>query len=412
MRQSILFTKTRKEAPKDEVSRNAQLLIRAGYVYKEMAGAYAYLPLGLRVMNKVIGIIREEMTAIGGQEVTLTALQQKETWTPTDQWDDAKVDIWFKTALKNGTELGLAPTHEPALTKLMKDYISSYRNLPVYIYQFQTKFRNEVRAKSGIMRSREFIMKDLYSFSRNDKEHAEYYEKAKQAYSRIFERVGLGAETYVTFASGGMFSKFSHEFQTVSAAGEDIIYVNEARKIAVNKEVYNDEVLADLGLTKSDLVEKKAIEVGNIFNLGTRFSDALGLKFKDESGASVSPIMGCYGIGPGRVMGTIVETLSDDKGIVWPESVAPFQVHLVALHDEAGTVKAAADKLYDGLAKAGVEVLYDDREDVGAGAKFADADLIGIPKRYVISAKTLADGSVEIKDRRTGKVEMKKISSL
>lgn len=412
MRQSQLFTRTRKEAPKDEVSKNAQLLIRAGYVYKEMAGAYAYLPLGLRVMNKIMGIIREEMDAVGGQEVTLTALQQKETWTPTDQWDDAKVDVWFKTALKNGTELGLGVTHEAALTKLMKDYVSSYRDLPCYVYQFQTKFRNEARAKSGIMRSREFIMKDLYSFSKDTAEHAAFYEKAKQAYIRVFDRVGLGAHTYVTFASGGMFSKFSHEFQTVSDAGEDVVYVHEGKRIAVNKEVYTDEVLAELGVKKSELVEKKAIEVGNIFNLGTRFSDALGLKFKGEDGKPVSVVMGSYGIGPGRVMGTIVEALSDDKGIVWPEAVAPFAVHLVALHDAEGKVKAEADKLYASLSKKGVETLYDDRDDVGAGAKFADSDLIGIPKRYVISAKTLANGEVEIKDRATGKVEMRKIASL
>jgi prolyl-tRNA synthetase len=412
MRQSQLFTKTRKEAPKDEVSKNAELLIRGGYVYKEMAGVYAYLPLGLRVMNKIIGIIREEMNAIGGQEVTLTALQQKETWMPTDQWDDAKVDIWFKTALKNGTELGLAPTHEPPITRMMKDFISSYRNLPAYVYQFQTKFRNEVRAKSGIMRAREFIMKDLYSFSRTQEEHDTYYEKAKAAYVRIYERVGLGAQTYVTFASGGMFSKFSHEFQTVTDAGEDTIYVNEAKKIAVNKEVYTDEILAGLGLTKSDLTEKKAIEVGNIFSLGTRFSDALGLKYKDEAGVLKSPIMGCYGIGPGRVMGTIVETLADDKGIVWPESVAPFAVHLVALFDEKGAVKAAAEKIYASLTSQGIEVLFDDREDMGAGAKFGDSDLIGIPKRYIVSAKTLANGEVEVKDRKTGAVEMKKLADL
>jgi len=412
MRQSQLFTKTRKEAPKDEVSKNAGLLIRGGYVYKEMAGVYAYLPLGLRVMNKIINIIREEMNAIGGQEVTLTALQQKETWMPTDQWDDAKVEIWFKTNLKNGTELGLAPTHEPPITKMMKDFVASYRNLPAYVYQFQTKFRNEVRAKSGIMRSREFIMKDLYSFSRDAAEHDAYYEKAKAAYVRIYERVGLGASTYVTFASGGMFSKFSHEFQTITDAGEDTIYVSEAKKIAVNKEVYNDEVLAGLGLTKSDLVEKKAIEVGNIFSLGTRFSDALDLKFKNEAGESKSPIMGCYGIGPGRVMGTIVETLSDEKGIVWPEAVAPFQVHLVALFDKNGVVKPIAEKLYQSLTAKGVEVLFDDREDMGAGAKFSDADLMGMPKCYIISEKTLATESVEVKDRKTGKVEMKKISEL
>ncbi len=411
MRQSQLFTKTRKEAPKDEVSKNADLLIRAGYVYKEMAGVYAYLPLGLRVMNKIMNIIREEMNAIGGQEVVLTALQQKETWEPTDQWDDAKVDVWFKTKLKNDTELGLGVTHEAALTKLMKDYISSYRHLPTYVYQFQTKFRNETRAKSGIMRSREFVMKDLYSFSKNETEHAEYYERVKQAYVRIFDRVGLGGRTFITFASGGMFSKYSHEFQTITEAGEDIIYVNELKRVAVNKEVFNDEVLADLGMKRAEFVERRSVEVGNIFNLGTRFSDALGLKFKDESGKPTSVVMGSYGIGPGRVMGTIVESKSDEKGIVWPESVAPYGVHLIALYDEKGDVKKFADELYERLTKSGVEVLYDDR-DVGAGEKFGDADLIGIPKRYVVSEKTTKIDSVEIKDRATGAMDMCKVSQL
>ena len=411
MRQSHLFTKTRREAPKDEVAKNAQLLIRAGYINKEMAGVYAYLPLGLRVLNKIIGIIREEMDAIDGQEVSLTALQQKETWLPTDQWDDAKVDVWFKTQLKNGTELGLGVTHEAALTKIRKDFVSSYRNLPAYIYQFQTKFRNETRAKSGIMRSREFIMKDLYSFSKDEAEHAKFYEKAKQAYVRIFDRLGLGGTTYLTFASGGMFAKFSHEFQTVTDAGEDLIYVHEAKRIAVNKEVLNDEVLAELGVKRDELVEKKSVEVGNIFSLGTRFSDALDLRYKDAEGKPNAVVMGSYGIGPGRVMGTIVETRSDDKGIVWPEAVAPFSVHLIALYDESGAVKKAADDLYERLVRKGVEVLYDDR-DAGAGEKFSDSDLIGIPTRYTVSAKTVAKGEIELKDRLSGKVEMRAIDTI
>ena len=329
MRQSQLFTKTRKEAPKDEVSKNAQLLIRAGFVYKEMAGAYAYLPLGLRVLNNVISIIRDEMNKIGGQEITLTALQQKETWEPTNQWSDKEVDVWFKTELKNGTELGLGVTHEAALTKTMKDFISSYRNLPTYVYQFQTKFRNETRAKSGIMRCREFIMKDLYSFSKTQAEQDAFYEKAKEAYVNVFKRVGLGDRTYVTFASGGMFSKFSHEFQTVTDAGEDIIHVSEKKGIAINKEVLTPEVLAELGIEVGELVEKKAVEVGNIFSLGTRFSSALDLTYVNEAGEKTPVIMGSYGIGPGRVMGAVVECLSDEKGIVWPESIAPFAVHLI-----------------------------------------------------------------------------------
>jgi prolyl-tRNA synthetase len=408
MKQSQLFTKTRREAPKDEVSKNAQLLIRAGYVHKEMAGVYSYLPLGLRVMNKIVNIIREEMNAIGGQELHLTALQDKETWEKTNRWDDAMVDNWFKTKLKNGADLGLGFTHEEPLTAIMKDNIRSFRDLPVYAYQFQTKFRNEARAKSGIMRGREFLMKDLYSFCRDAKEQEAFYEVAKQAYVKVFNRLGIGDKTYVTFSSGGSFSKYSHEFQTLTSAGEDTIYIHEGKKIAVNKEVLNDEVLKDLGVKRADLKEAKASEVGNIFNLGTRFSEPLGLVYKDEKGKTNPVVMGSYGIGPGRVMGTIVELFADEKGIVWPEAVAPFSIHLVVLLDEAGKVKKAADRIYEDLLKKGVEVLYDDR-DASAGEKFSDSDLIGIPTRWIVSEKSLANDSIEVKDRKTGKVTMRKV---
>jgi len=411
MRQTQLFTKTRREAPKDEVAKNAQLLIRAGFINKEMAGVYSYLPLGLRVLNKIVGVIREEMNSLGGQEVSLTALQDKNLWEKTGRWSDDVLDIWFKTSLKNGTEVGLGTTHEEEITNLMKNFIHSYRDLPVYAYQFQTKFRNETRAKSGIMRCREFLMKDLYSFSKDEKTHAEFYEKAKQSYLKIYERLGLGEITYVTFSSGGTFSKYSHEFQTITDAGEDSIFVHEQKKIAINKEVMIDEVLNDLGIKREDLIEKKAVEVGNIFNLGTKFSDALDLNYSDEKGSPHKVIMGCYGIGPGRVMGTIAEILSDEKGLVWPEAVAPFAVHLIAIFDKAGKVKVEADNLYKKLSEKGIEVLFDDR-DATAGEKFGDGDLIGIPARYVISEKTLATESVEKKDRLTGKVEMVKISSL
>lgn len=408
MKQSQLFTKTRREAPKDEVAKNAQLLIRAGYINKEMAGVYSFLPLGLRVMNKIVNIIREEMNSIGGQEVHLSALQDKKLWEATNRWDEKIIDIWFKTKLKNGSEVGLGFTHEEPLTNLMKDHIRSFRDLPLAVYQFQTKFRNETRAKSGIMRGREFLMKDMYSFNVDEKSHQEFYEQAKKAYVRMYDRLGIGAQTYVTFATGGSFSKYSHEFQTITEAGEDTIYVHEGKRLAVNKEVMNDEVLADLGIPRSDLVEKKAVEVGNIFSLGTKFSDALGLNFKDAEGKLKPVIMGSYGIGPGRVMGTIAELWSDDKGLVWPESVSPFAIHLISLPDADGTVKKAADELYEKLTRKGVEVLYDDRDET-AGGKFSDTDLIGIPKRIVISAKTLKENSVETKDRRTGKVEMVKI---
>lgn len=411
MKQSHLFTKTRREAPKDEVAKNAQLLIRAGFIHKEMAGAYSYLPLGLRTLNNIVGIIREEMNAIGGQEVHLTALQDKKNWEPTNRWDDSRLGIWFKTHLKNGNEVGLGFTHEEPLTQLMKDHVRSFRDLPISTYQFQTKFRNEERAKSGILRGREFLMKDLYSFNTDEKAHGEFYERAKQAYVKIFDRVGLGSQTFVTFASGGSFSKYSHEFQTLTEAGEDTIYVHEGKRIAINKEVLTDEVLADLGVARSGLTEKKAVEVGNIFSLGTRFSGALGLNYKDAEGQSKPVIMGSYGIGPGRVMGTIAEVWSDERGLVWPESVAPFAVHLIALNDETGEVKKAADNLYQSLTKKGIEVLYDDR-DASAGEKFGDSDLIGIPTRYVISSKTLKEDSIELKDRKTGEVKMAKIASL
>lgn len=405
MRQSKLFTKTRREAPADEVAKNAQLLVRAGYINKEMAGVYSYLPLGLRTLNKVIGIIRDEMNALGGEEVLLTTLQDSEPWKKSGRWDDAVVDIWFKTALKNGTELGLANTHEEALTALMKGQIASYKDLPRYVYQFQTKFRNETRAKSGIMRSREFIMKDLYSFSRDEAEHQAFYDKASRAYERIFARVGLGDATYRTFASGGSFSKYSHEFQTVCDAGEDMIYRDADKKIAINQEVHDDpEVYAATGLTKETLTAAKSIEVGNIFTLGTKFSTALGLTYVDAEGKQQPVFMGSYGIGPGRVMGTIVELLADDKGLVWPESVSPFAYHLVSLGKKGDDISHTADELYDDLVKAGVEVLYDDR-DLSAGQKFAESDLLGITKRIVVGREAVATDVFEVIHRATGAVE-------
>ena len=393
MRQSQLFTKTKKEAPRDEVSKNAQLLLRAGFIHKDMAGVYSYLPLGLRTLNRVMQVIREEMDAIGGQEMAMASLQEKTLWEKTDRWDDAKVDVWFKTKLKNGSELGLAVTHEEPITNIMTQHVSSYRDLPFLAYQFQTKFRNETRAKSGIMRTREFIMKDLYSFARNQEEHEKLYATVRGAYINVFKRVGLGGVTYPAFASGGIFSKYSEEFQTVSDAGEDVIYVDEASGTALNTEVLNDAVLADLGLKRENLVEKKSIEVGNIFSLGTKFSEPLGLTYKDEAGNAVPVVMGSYGIGPARVMGTIAETLSDEKGLVWPESVAPFRVHLLSLGADE-----KAGEVYDALTAAGVEVLYDDR-DLSAGEKFAQSDLLGMPYRLVIGKRSLESGKAEVKKR-------------
>ncbi len=400
MKQSQLFTKTRKEAPKDEVSRNAELLIRAGFIHKEMAGVYSLLPLGLRVLRNIEQVIREEINAIGGVELVMTALQDKTLWERTDRWDDEKVDNWFKTTFKSGGETGLGITHEEPLTRIMSEYISSYRDLPAYAYQFQTKFRNETRAKSGIMRCKEFVMKDLYSFDKSVEDHEKFYASAREAYKKIFARLGLGELTYVTFASGGIFSEFSEEFQTISDSGEDLIYVDEKSGIALNKEVLTDEVLAKLNINRDDLVEKKAIEVGNIFHLGTKFTEPLGVSYTDENGEKHPVVMGSYGIGPTRLMGTIVEVLSDDKGIVWPENIAPFQVHLVELQ-----APNEALELYKKLQKNGVEVLHDDR-DVRAGEKFADSDLLGMPYRVVVSAKTVKSGMYEMKIRKTGEVKM------
>lgn len=399
MRQSRLFTKTRREAPKDEVSRNAELLIRAGFLHKEMAGVYTYLPLGLRVFNNIMNIIREEMNKIGGQEMFMTTLQSPEIWKKSGRWDDAAVDNWFKTTLKNGNELGIAHTHEEALTSLLTEYTSSYKDFPIYAYQFQNKFRNELRTKSGIMRTREFVMKDLYSFSRNEEEFRKFYEKCAEAYLKIFSRVGLEEITYRAFASGGSFSKFSDEFQTVSEAGEDIIYIHEKKRIAVNKEVCTDEVLKDLGFKKEELREAKSIEVGNIFPLGTRYSEAFGLMYKDKRGENKPVIMGSYGIGLGRLMGTVVEVLSDEKGIAWPESISPFAVHLIALTGQGNEIRKAADELYDELIRRNIQVFYDDRDDKSAGEKFQDADLIGIPLRAVVSKDTVKKKKVEIKKR-------------
>jgi len=397
MRVTQLFTKTRKEAPADEPSKNAQLLIRAGYIHKEMAGAYTFLPLGLRVLENINNIIREEMNAVGGQELKLTALQDPEIWKATDRWDDKKVDIWFKTELKNGSELGLGPTHEEPLVRALKPFISSYKDLPFLAYQIQNKFRNETRAKSGVMRGREFLMKDLYSFARTEQEHDEIYEKIKQSYVKVFDRLGIGDKTFLTFASGGMFSKYSHEFQTVCEAGEDTIYLDRNKGIAVNEEVNNAEVLENLGLNKDELEEVRAAEVGNIFTLKDRFSKPLELLFTDEKGESHPVLMGCYGIGPSRLVGVMTELLADDKGLVWPTGIAPYDVYLVRLGVEDEVVKAA-DELYESLTKKGVQVLYDDRDE-RAGEKFADADLVGMPHRVVVSKKTLEQDKFEYKAR-------------
>jgi len=411
MKQSQLFTKTRNENPSGEESVNAKLLIRGGFIYKEVAGAYVFLPLGMRVLEKINNIIHEEMQKAGGQLLHMTSLQDPDIWKATDRWNDETVDVWFKSQLHVGGEAGFGFTHEEPLTRLMKNHIDSYRDLPVYAYQIQTKFRNETRAKSGIMRGREFLMKDLYSFSRDQEEHDIFYEKMKHVYHYTFERLGIGDKTYLTFASGGSFAQFSHEFQTECVAGEDIVYVDREKEIAVNEEVYTDEVLAELGLEKDRLEKIMTAEVGNIFTLGTKFSESLNLFYTNEKGDNKPVVMGSYGIGPSRVMGVITELFHDKDGIIWPEEVAPFQVHLLVLGKDE-SVLAQAEAVYLQLLERDVEVLFDDRPGVAPGEKFADADLIGIPYRVVISERSLDKGGAEVKRRNSDDAEIVSLDDL
>ena len=407
MRLSHTFTRTRKQAPADEVAHNAQLLIRAGYVHKTMAGVYSYTPLGLAVLENIKQIVREEMNRIRSQELLMSTLQRQELWQETGRWSDELVDVWFKSHLQDGTEVGFGWTHEEPIIELLRSYVKSYKDLPISVYQFQNKLRNELRAKSGIMRGREFIMKDMYSIHASKEDLEAYYQAVIEAYKRCYHRFGLGDDTYVTFASGGAFTKFSHEFQTICAAGEDYIYLHRGRDLAINEEVV-DEAVRELGIDKSELERVKTAEVGNIFNFGTQKSEEMGLVFTGEDGRQHHAYMGSYGIGITRVMGVIVEKFADDKGLVWPEEIAPARVHLVQIGKES---VAAADELYDTLQQAGITVLYDDRA-ARPGEKFADAELLGMPTRVTVSDRLLEAGEWEVVDRRTGKQQRLTTSQL
>jgi prolyl-tRNA synthetase len=417
MRQSQLYTKTQKDAPKDEVSKNAILLTRAGYIHKEMAGVYTFLPLGLRVLNKIEGIIRRHMDSIGN-ELVMSALSPKENWERTGRLE--VVDVLMKTEAANKVSLEkssnsyvLNPTHEELITPIAAMYARSYKDLPAAFYQIQTKFRNEARAKSGLLRGREFRMKDLYSFHRDEADLKEYYENAKKVYMNIYQELGIGEDTFITLSGGGDFTKdFSHEFQTIVEAGEDTIYLDRKNKIAYNEEVVTPENGERLGVDFSTLEQIKGCEVGNIFPLGTKFTKAFDYTYTNEQGERQEVQMGCYGIGPSRLMGVIVEKLADEKGLIWPESIAPFSVHLLALGKDKDTDSfSKASELYEVLTKNHVEVLFDDRPS-SVGEKFADSDLIGIPMRVVVSEKTLAAGGVEIKERKSQTSEIISIDQL
>ena len=401
MRLSKNFTRTTKQAPADEVARNAQLLIRAGFVFKTMAGVYSYTPLGLRVLENIKQIVREEMNAIGSQELIMSTLQRKELWQETGRWSDELVDVWFKSTLQDGTDVGFGWTHEEPIVELLRSYLKSYKDLPISVYQFQNKLRNELRAKSGIMRGREFIMKDMYSVHAAKEDLDAYYDQVIEAYKRCYDRFGIGDDTYVTFASGGAFTKFSHEFQTICEAGEDYIYLHRGKNIAVNEEVLDDAV-KELGIKRNELEKVRTAEVGNIFNFGTQKSEEMNLVFTGSDGVQHYAYMGSYGIGITRVMGVIVEKFADEKGLIWPETIAPARVYLVQIGEKS---RAAADELYETLGAQGVEVLYDERDE-RPGVKFADAELMGIPLRVTVSDRLLDGKKWEVAMRASGERQL------
>lgn len=413
MRYSKLFGKTIKDTPRDEISINAKLLSRAGFIRKEIAGVYNFLPLGLKVLNNISNIVREEMSSVGAQELALASLQNKANWEQTGRWDN--FDALFKIASRHKNEYALGPTHEEVLVPLVKQFVFSYKDLPLALYQIQTKFRDEERAKSGILRGREFLMKDLYSFHANEEDFNKYYEIVKKAYARIFKRCGLNA--IETQASGGTFSEFSHEYQVITEAGEDEIIYCPGGDFSANVEIATVKEGKECDLGHGSLKKAKAVEVGNIFSLKTKFSEAFNLTYKDQDGKERLAVMGCYGIGISRLMGAIVEVHNDDKGIRWPKSVSPFDAHLIIIQSSKlkaqnynSKFKSFGEKVYRELQDAGVEVLYDDREDISVGEKFADADLIGIPARLVVSAKTR--DKIEWKKRDSKETELLSVTEI
>ncbi len=411
MRYSKLFGKTNKTAPHDAESTNARLLTQAGFIHQLMAGVYTYLPLGLRTLKKIQDVVREEMNALGASEIYMPALHPKDVYDQTERWE--KIDVLFKLEGHGGKEYALGSTHEEVVTPLVKQFVRSYRDLPLAVYQIQDKFRNEPRAKSGLLRGREFSMKDLYSFHLTEEDFWDFYERSKQAYLNVFRRCGLDA--MIVEASGGVFSKYSHEFQVATEHGEDLVYrcscgFAQNREIA---EVKEGEQCEKCG--KGEIEVVKTIEVGNIFPLKTRFTDAFDFKVQDADNEMRDVIMGCYGIGPSRVMGSIVEVHHDDRGMVWPKEVAPFHVALVSLASKDVSMREKIEETCESLTRdleeRGVDVLWDDR-DASAGEKFADADLIGIPLRLVVSEKTLQEDAIEWKERRETDARLVSISDI
>ncbi|MFA5360510.1 MAG: aminoacyl--tRNA ligase-related protein [Candidatus Paceibacterota bacterium] len=407
MKASKFYFKTRKEVSQDEVAVSAILLTKANFIAKLTSGVYNFLPLGLRVIKKIEQIVREEMEAIGGQEVLMAMLNPRKNWEQTGRWDT--FNVLFKVQSKYGSWFALSPTHEEIITPMVKDFIHSYKDLPLYLFHISDKFRDEPRSKSGILRGREFIMKDLYSFHRDEKDLEKYYWRVKRAYQKIFKRCGL--KTLVVESSGGTFSRFSHEFQVLTPAGEDIFYHCPSCNLYRNKEIIKNAKKCPQ--CKGPLEELRGSEVGNIFKLKDKYSQAFGLKFRDKNGESKNVMMGCYGIGISRLLGVIVEANHDANGIIWPQEVAPFQYHLIGLLKGAKkgdeVIKKQAESLYEKMLKRGIEIFYDDRENVSSGEKLVEADLLGLPYRIIISEKSLKNRSFELKERKSQKVKMIKL---
>src|SRR3989344_1727647 len=412
MLQSKLFYKTNKDKGAEADSISHDLLTRAGYIDQLMAGVYSFLPLGYNVLKNIEDIIRKNVENLGGQELLLPVLQPKENWQKTGRWET--LDILFKVKGSGDKEYAMGPTHEEVVAPLAKKMVFSYRDLPFSVFQIQTKFRDELRAKSGLLRTREFLMKDLYSFHATQEDLDKYYDKLAKVYLNVFKQCGIGKLTYRALASGGSFSKYSDEFQTLTEAGEDIIYICKKCGLAINKDIKNENPICPK-CKSSEFEEKKAVEVGNIFKLGSNFSRPFDLKFRDKEGIEKPVIMGCFGIGLGRLMGAVAEVSHDEKGIIWPKPVAPFLVHFIyvvppqrdpAKREKSSKVYATAERIYNTLLKENIEVLFDDRQDKTAGEKFADADLIGIPARLVVSEKTEAVKSIEIKMRNSAKAKL------
>jgi len=407
MKQSELFTKTIREAPKDEETVNAKLLVRGGFVDKLMAGVYSYLPLGLKVLRKIESVIREEMNEIQGEEILMPVLHPKSIWKTTKGWE--RIDILFKLKSRTNKEYALGQSEEEVVTPLVMKRVNTYKDLPLAVYQIHWKFRDELRSKSGLLRGREFLMKDMYSFHEDQADFEKFYEIVKQAYIKSYKRLGLTAK--VTEASGGSFSeKISYEFMVLTDAGEDDILYCDKCEFCVNVEIASQKV-NDVcpKCHKGKLLKARASEVGNVFDLGQKYGKDFNLTFTDKNGKRQYPVMGCYGFGVSRLVGVVVEKYHDEKGIIWPESVAPFKVHLLELARKDSKVKTLAEGLYAKLLADGVEVLYDDR-DLPAGEKFADADLIGIPYRLVVSEKTGAE--IEVKKRSEDKMKLMDYESL